>query len=67
MKLEFSPQLALNFTNEFVEVTPDELVIKANDSREFIFNYRPLIVSATETNTDVIFKTPTLGEFRYLL
>jgi hypothetical protein len=55
------------FTNEFVEVTPDELVIKANDSREFIFNYRPLIVSATETNTDVIFKTPTLGEFRYLL
>jgi hypothetical protein len=31
------------FTNEFVEVTPDELVIKANDSREFIFNYRPLI------------------------
>jgi hypothetical protein len=55
------------FTNEFVEVTPDELVIKANDSRGFIFNYRPLIVSATETNTDVIFKTPTLGEFRYLL
>lgn len=23
------------FTNEFVEITPDELVIKANDSREF--------------------------------
>ena len=53
------------FTNEYVEITPDEVTIKANDSREFQINYRPLIVS--ETATDVLLKTPSLGEFRYQL
>jgi len=51
------------YTNEYVEITPDEVTIKANDSREFQINYRPLIVS--ETTTDVLLKTPSLGEFRY--
>jgi hypothetical protein len=51
------------YTNEYVEITPDEVTIKANDSREFQINYRPLIVS--ETATDVLLKTPSLGEFRY--
>jgi len=53
------------FTNEYVDITPDEVTIKANDSRQFQINYRPLIVS--ETTTDVSLKTPSLGEFRYQL
>jgi hypothetical protein len=38
-------------------------VIKAHESREFNVNFRPLIIS--ETSTDIVFKNPILGDFRY--
>lgn len=31
--------------NEYVEVTPEELVLKARESREFKINFRPLMIS----------------------
>lgn len=52
-------------SNEYIEITPEEFVIKAQDAREFYVNFRPLIVS--ESQSDVILKNPTLGEFKYAL
>ena len=53
------------FTNDYLEITPDELVIKAHEAREFNVNFRPLIVS--EQQQEIVFKNPTLGEFKYSL
>lgn len=53
------------FANEYLEVTPEEIVIKAHESREFNINFRPLIIA--ESQCDMIFKNPQLGEFKYLL
>ncbi len=53
------------FTNDYLEITPDDIVIKAHESREFNINFRPLIIS--ETSTDVVLKNPILGEFKYNL
>lgn len=39
------------------------MIIKAHETREFVVNYRPLIIS--EQSTDVIFKNPVLGDFKY--
>jgi hypothetical protein len=44
---------------------PDEITIKAHESREFTVNFRPLIIS--ETTTELVFKNPMLGEFKYSL
>lgn len=52
-------------TNEYLEITPEEITIKAHESREFNINFRPLIIS--ESQTDMVFKNPTLGEFKYNL
>jgi len=51
------------FTNDYLEITPDEIVIKAHETREFMINFRPLIVS--ESTTDIVLKNPILGDFRY--
>lgn len=32
------------FVNEYLEITPDEIVIKAHESREFNINFRPLVI-----------------------
>ena len=53
------------FTNDYLEITPDDIVIKAHESREFNINFRPLIIS--ETQTDIVLKNPILGEFKYNL
>lgn len=52
-------------TNEYLEISPEEFTVKANDSREFQINFRPLIVS--EQQSDLVLKNPTLGEFKYNL
>lgn len=46
-------------------MTPDEIVIKAHESREFMVNFRPLIIQ--ESTTEVVLKNPVLGEFKYSL
>lgn len=51
--------------NEYLEVTPEEIVIKPHESREFNINFRPLIVS--ESQCEMVFKNPVLGEFKYNL
>lgn len=53
------------FTNDYLEITSDDIVIKAHESREFNINFRPLIIS--ETSTDIVLKNPILGEFKYNL
>lgn len=53
------------FTNEYLEIVPDEIIIKAKESREFNVNFRPLIIA--ETSTDMVLKNPILGEFKYNL
>ena len=53
------------FTNDYLEITPDEIVLKPHETREFNVNFRPLIVS--ESSTDVVLKNPVLGEFKYNL
>ena len=53
------------FTNEYLEITPEEISIKAHESREFNINFRPLIIS--EQQTDLVFKNAMLGEFKYSL
>jgi hypothetical protein len=35
------------FTNDYLEITSDDIVIKAHESREFNINFRPLIISET--------------------
>lgn len=32
-------------SNEYLEITPEEFTVKAQDAREFYINFRPLIVS----------------------
>lgn len=32
------------FANDYLEMTPDEIVIKAHESREFNVNFRPLVI-----------------------
>jgi len=39
------------------------MIVKAHETREFVVNYRPLIIS--EQVTDVLFKNPILGDFKY--
>ena len=53
------------FTNDYLEITPEEIAIKAHESREFNVNFRPLIVS--EQQQEVVLKNPVLGEFKYML
>lgn len=53
------------FANDYVEIGPEEIAIKPHESREFNVNFRPLIIS--ESTCDVVFKNPTLGEFKYQL
>ena len=53
------------FANEYVEVTPDEITVKAHESREFNVNFRPLIIS--ESQCEMVLKNPQLGEFKYNL
>lgn len=31
-------------SNEYLEITPEEFTVKAQDAREFYINFRPLIV-----------------------
>lgn len=52
-------------TNEYLEITPEEFVVRPHDSREFQINFRPLIVS--EQQSDIVLKNPILGEFKYSL
>jgi hypothetical protein len=52
-------------TNEYLEITPEEFVVKAHDSFAFQINFRPLIVS--ELHADLTLKNPVLGEFKYNL
>lgn len=40
-------------------------MIKPHESREFNVNFRPLIIS--ESQCDLTFKNPVLGEFKYAL
>jgi len=51
------------FANDYLEISPDEILIKAHETREFMVNYRPLIIS--EQTTDIVFKNPVLGDFKY--
>jgi hypothetical protein len=44
-------------------VTPDEITVKAHESREFNINFRPLIIS--ESQCEIVLKNPQLGEFKY--
>lgn len=53
------------FVNEYLEITPEEIAIKAHESREFNINFRPLIIS--ESTCELVFKNPVLGEFKYSL
>lgn len=58
-------QAQFTITNEYVEVTPDELTLKPRESREFKISFRPLMVS--ESQCDLILKNPILGDFKYKL
>lgn len=51
------------FANDYLEITPDEVMVKAHESREFTVNFRPLIIA--ESSCDVVLKNPQLGEFKY--
>lgn len=51
--------------NEYVEVTPEELVLKPRESREFKINFRPLMIS--EQECEFALKNPVLGDFKYKL
>lgn len=53
------------FTNEYLEITPDNLVLKPKESREFQIHFRPLMIS--ESQTEIVLKNPTLGDFKYQL
>lgn len=53
------------FANDYLDMTPDEIVIKAHESREFTVNFRPLVIQ--ESTTDMVLKNPILGEFKYSL
>lgn len=51
--------------NEYVEVTPEELTLKARESREYKINFRPLMISEQECEFSL--KNPILGDFKYKL
>lgn len=51
--------------NEYVEIYPENITIKGKDSREFQVKYLPLMIS--ESESDLILKNPTLGDFNYKL
>lgn len=53
------------FSNEYVEITPEEQTIKSHEAREFSINFRPLMIS--ETVTEMTIKNPVLGDFKYRL
>ena len=53
------------FNNEYLDITPEEFIVKAHDPREFQINFRPLIVS--EQTSELVLKNPVLGEFQYSL
>lgn len=53
--------------NEYVEVTPEELVLKPRESREFKINFRPLTINEQAIECDLSLKNPVLGDFKYKL
>jgi len=52
-------------TNEYLEITPENLTLKAKESREFFINFRPLMIS--EQQSEITLKNPILGDFKYQL
>jgi len=52
--------------NEYIEITPESLVIPARSERGFEIHYRPLITSEEET-IDLTLNNAVLGVFKYKL
>lgn len=54
-----------DYTNEYIEITPDSITIPAQSERGFEISYRPLVVS--EQKEMLLLKSAALGTYKYEL
>jgi hydrocephalus-inducing protein len=60
------PSTEFNCENEYIEITPEQLVIPPKAERAFEVHYRPLVTSEPE-RVDLTLNNDILGEFKYSL